>query len=110
MGSLRFYRRVRIFPGPSVNLSKPGPSLSFGVRGAHVTVGRSGVRKAVGIPGTGIYYTSFAGRHSGFHSAHQETPLGPAEQAAEDCRAERVMTFIVVLAIVLIVLALAGRR
>lgn len=69
MGSFRFYRRVRIFPGLTVNLSTSGPSLSVGVRGAHVTVGPRGIRKTVGIPGTGIYYTSSAGYHTGVHSA-----------------------------------------
>ena len=39
MGNFRFYRRMSIFPGLSVNLSKSGPSLTVGMRGAHVTVG-----------------------------------------------------------------------
>lgn len=64
---LRFYRRVHILPGVSVNISKAGPSLSLGVRGAHVTVGRNGVSRSVGIPGTGIYYTSRSGTHTGAH-------------------------------------------
>ncbi len=106
MGSFRFYRRVNIFPGLSVNLSKSGPSLSVGVRGAHVTVGRSGVRKTVGIPGTGIYYTSYQGYHTGFHSAHQESPLSPEAQAAQDRKAEWILGAIV-LAIILIAAALA---
>jgi len=38
------------------------------VRGAHVTVGRRGIRKTVGIPGTGIFYTSSSGYHPGVHS------------------------------------------
>lgn len=74
MGSFRFYRRVHIFPGLTVNLSKCGPSLSVGVRGAHVTVDRRGVTRTVGIPGSGIFYTSRTGYHSGVHSAHRETP------------------------------------
>jgi hypothetical protein len=77
MGSFRFYRRIKVLPGVSLNLSKSGPSLSFGVRGAHVTVGRNGIRRTVGIPGTGIYYTSVSGHHTGFHSAHRETSQGP---------------------------------
>ncbi len=105
MGSFRFYRRVNIFPGLSVNLSKSGPSLSVGVRGAHVSVGRNGVRKTVGIPGTGVYYTSYKGYHTGFHSAHQETPLSPQAQAAQDRKAEWLLGAIV-LAVVLIVAAL----
>ncbi|HKD69630.1 MAG TPA: DUF4236 domain-containing protein [Candidatus Binataceae bacterium] len=103
MGSFRFYRRLKIFPGLSVNISKSGPSLSVGVRGAHMTVGRRGIRKSVGIPGTGIYYTSSSGYHTGFHSAHQETPLDPQQQAAQDRRAERIVG-IIVLAIVAIAL------
>ena len=31
----RFYRRVRILPGVSVNFSRSGPSLSVGLRGPH---------------------------------------------------------------------------
>jgi hypothetical protein len=64
---LRFYRRVHVLPGVSVNVSKSGPSLSLGVRGAHVTFGRNGVTRTVGIPGTGIYYPSRAGQHTGAH-------------------------------------------
>jgi len=55
--SFRFFRRIKIAPGVSVNLSKSGASLSFGPRGAKVTVGPKGVRKTVGIPGTGLHYT-----------------------------------------------------
>jgi hypothetical protein len=80
MGNFRFYRRLRIFPGLSVNLSKSGPSLTVGVRGAHLTMGPRGVRRTVGIPGTGIYYTSQSGYHSGIHSAHVDTPISPGQQ------------------------------
>jgi len=80
MGNFRFYRRLRIFPGLSVNLSKSGPSLSVGMRGAHLTFGPRGVRHTVGIPGTGIYYTSQSGYHTGVHSAHVEAPLSPEQQ------------------------------
>lgn len=105
MGSFRFYRRLKIFPGLSVNLSKSGPSLSVGMRGAHVTFGRNGVRKTVGIPGTGIYYTSSSGHHTGFHSAHQEVPLNAQQQSAQDRKAEWILGA-VVLAIIAIALAL----
>ncbi|MGH7249282.1 MAG: DUF4236 domain-containing protein [Pseudomonadota bacterium] len=82
MGNFRFYRRMRIFPGLSVNVSKSGPSLTFGMRGAHVTVGSRGVRRTIGIPGTGIYYTSHSGYHSGVHTAQVEHPLSDQQQAA----------------------------
>jgi hypothetical protein len=72
MGSFHFYRRKEIFPGVRVNLSKSGPSLTFGAAGFHLTVGPRGVRRTIGIPGSGLYYTSSAGYHSGIHSAHRE--------------------------------------
>jgi len=58
MGHLRFYRRVRIFPGVWLNLTKTGISLSFGRRGLTVTVGRNGIRFTAGLPGTGLFYTT----------------------------------------------------
>ena len=59
----RFFKRINIAPGVSVNLSKSGPSLSFGPRGAKVTIGGTqGTRATVGIPGTGIYYTKTLGK------------------------------------------------
>ncbi|GAB4255619.1 MULTISPECIES: DUF4236 domain-containing protein [Deferrisoma] len=54
----RFWRRIRIAPGVTLNLSKSGGSLSFGPRGAKVTVGPRGNRVTLGIPGTGLFYTT----------------------------------------------------
>ena len=57
--SYRFFRRMRIAPGLTVNLSKSGPSLSVGGRGGHVTLGGSrGRRTTIGLPGTGLYWTT----------------------------------------------------
>jgi hypothetical protein len=84
MGNFRFYRRLHILPGLSVNISKSGPSLSVGVRGAHVTVGPKGIRRTVGIPGSGLYYTSHTGYHSGVHSRHVEDPISPTAQGCAD--------------------------
>ena len=53
----RLWRRVRIAPGLSINLSKSGPSVSVGPRGAKMTFGRRGIRQTVGLPGTGLYAT-----------------------------------------------------
>lgn len=55
---LRFWRRLRVAPGVSVNMSKSGLSVSVGPRGSKVTVGRRGIRRTIGIPGTGIYATN----------------------------------------------------
>ena len=112
MGSLRFYRRVHLFPGVSVNLSKSGPSLTVGVRGAHMTMGRKGITRTVGIPGTGIYYTSHDGYHSGLHSAHHDAPVTPEEQAAANRKAEIsvIMLAVGIVAVAcLLIGALAGQ-
>lgn len=52
--TLRFFRRVRLFPGLSLNLSKRGASATVGMKGAHLTVGSSGATVSAGIPGTGL--------------------------------------------------------
>jgi hypothetical protein len=52
---MRLWRRVRLAPGVTINLSKSGPSLSLGPRGSKVTFGQRGVRQTVGIPGTGLF-------------------------------------------------------
>jgi Protein of unknown function (DUF4236) len=56
---LRFQRRIRIAPGISLNLNKKSVSTSFGQRGAHITVGPKGKRTTIGLPGTGLSYTSY---------------------------------------------------
>lgn len=55
--SFRFFQRVRIAPGLTLNLSKRGASVSVGPRGAKFTVGTRGTRATVGLPGTGLFYT-----------------------------------------------------
>ncbi|MBW7057864.1 DUF4236 domain-containing protein [Paracoccus bogoriensis] len=55
--SFRFWRRIRIAPGVSLNLSKSTASLSFGPRGAKYTVSPRGNRVTAGLPGTGLFYT-----------------------------------------------------
>ncbi|MGB7756303.1 MAG: DUF4236 domain-containing protein [Salinisphaera sp.] len=61
--ALRFFRRIKLAPGLSFNLSKRGASLSVGPPGLKYTVGTSGTRRTVGIPGTGLYYTEHGGRN-----------------------------------------------
>lgn len=53
---LRFFKRIRIFPGIYLNLGNGGISLSFGPRGLKTTIGRKGVKHSIGLPGTGIRY------------------------------------------------------
>ncbi len=76
----RFFRRMKILPGLTLNLSKSGPSLSFGPRGAKVTVGRRGVRRTVGIPGTGLFYTTTSG---GSRRSQRGSGKGAAQATGE---------------------------
>lgn len=55
--SFRFWRRVRLAPGITLNLSKSSASLSFGPPGAKYTISPRGNRATAGIPGTGLFYT-----------------------------------------------------
>lgn len=57
----RFFRRMKIAPGVSLNLSKSGGSFSLGPRGAKLTLGSRGGRATVGLPGTGLFYTTTLG-------------------------------------------------
>lgn len=60
----RFYRRVRILPGLSVNFSRSGPSLTLAARGVHVTFGPRGVTRTVGIPARIIGWTKPAAQEA----------------------------------------------
>jgi len=71
----RFFRRMKIAPGVTLNFSKSGPSVSLGPRGAKVTLaGKQGPRATVGVPGTGVYYTTTLGRRA--KTARRRRPAG----------------------------------
>jgi tetratricopeptide (TPR) repeat protein len=57
----RFFKRVKVLPGVTLNLSKSGVSVSVGPQGAKVTVGSGGANLTLGIPGTGLYWTGKLG-------------------------------------------------
>ena len=67
--AFRFFRRVRIAPGLTLNLSKRGGSLSFGPRGAKYTIGPRGRRATLGLPGTGMFYTVHESSRGGRRAA-----------------------------------------
>lgn len=76
--AFRFWKRVKIAPGVTLNLSKSGGSLSFGPRGATVTLGPRGKRFTTGIPGTGLFYTTtFERGKSRKKSASRTDPTPP---------------------------------
>lgn len=52
----RFQKRIRIFKGLTLNLSKSGSSWTVGRPGASVNLRGEKVTGNVGIPGTGLSY------------------------------------------------------
>lgn len=63
---LRFRKSIKIALGLKINLNKDSVSATVGKRGAHYTINSKGKRTAsVGIPGTGLSYTSTSGGASG---------------------------------------------
>jgi hypothetical protein len=54
----KFRKRIKLASGLWVNLSKGFPSLSIGKRGPTTNIGKRGVRATVGIPGSGLSYTT----------------------------------------------------
>lgn len=53
--ALKFRRRVTIFPGVRLNLSKQGISTTIGPPGLNLNFNRQGTYLNTGLPGTGIY-------------------------------------------------------
>ena len=51
----RFRKRIKIFPGFYINISKSGLGVNIGPKGANVSVGPNGTYVNTGIPGTGLY-------------------------------------------------------
>ncbi len=77
--AFRFWRRIKIAPGVTLNFSKSGGSLSFGPRGAKFTIGPRGKRATLGVPGTGLFYTTMlpSGRSGTRRSASSSQPAAP---------------------------------
>jgi hypothetical protein len=53
--AFKYRKRIRVFPGFYLNLSKSGMSATVGMKGLNVNFGKNGAFLNTGIPGTGIY-------------------------------------------------------
>lgn len=84
--AFRFWRRLHIAPGVTINLSKSGASMSVGPRGLKYTVGQQGTRTTMGVPGTGLFYTQTNTKRKRGGSVKGDTvyqPSGPLEPSAD---------------------------
>ena len=75
--AFRFFRRMKIAPGVTLNFSKSGISTSLGVRGAKMTFGPRGVRRTVGLPGTGLFYTETSSGSGGKRGSKRRVEAAP---------------------------------
>lgn len=75
--SFRFRKSIKLAPGVRINLTKKGvSSLSVGKRGATVNVGKKGTRGTVGIPGSGLSYSSY--------KSHSESKRQPPQALSQN--------------------------
>ena len=62
----RLQKRIRLFKGVTLNLSKSGTSWTLGRRGASVSTKDGNTTGNIGIPGTGLSYREWlTGQASG---------------------------------------------
>ena len=106
--AFRLFRRIKIAPGITLNLSKSGLSASAGVRGARVTLGPRGVRRTVGVPGTGISYTDSPSTSSRPRRSRSSTRPTDDEAHEQVSSAQGCLTIIVAIVIVAILAAIGS--
>ena len=71
----RFQKRIRLFKGLTLNLSKTGTSWTIGGRGASVNIKEGKATGNVGIPGTGLSYRSRLTDSNDAPETGTETPI-----------------------------------
>ncbi|MDA9868004.1 DUF4236 domain-containing protein [Synechococcus sp. AH-224-I15] len=88
--SFRYRRRIRLFPGLTLNLSKNGlSSISLGGRGCihNIPIERKGpARTTVGIPGTGL---SWSENHTDTNPGTPSKGFAPSEPTMADVLEQR---------------------
>lgn len=81
----RFRKSIKLAPGVRLNITKKGiSSVSVGKRGATVNVGKKGTRGTVGIPGSGLSYSSYKAHdrplRSKTRSSSPHSPVNSVDQ------------------------------
>ena len=92
----RFRKSIKVLPGVRVNVGKKGASLTVGGRGATANISKRGVSTTVGIPGTGLSYTT---QHVKYNTAPKPLPT-PSSSGDENVAMQ--------IAIALIILCVIG--
>jgi hypothetical protein len=103
----RFQKRISLFPGIRLNLSKSGASVTVGKPGLSVNLGKDGATGNVGIPGTGLSYREKIG--SDRISAQEDVLNQPEQNDQADAGGSGVWKWLFFVAVVVIVVLLAAR-
>ena len=91
--SFRLRKRIKIVPGPAVNLSKGWPSLAIDGHEATLNVGRRAPRGTSGIPGNGLSWQFGGPRH--IHKAIQAQSDVKAVHAQGTAKAVEAQAYII---------------
>lgn len=94
----RFQRRIRLFKGVTLNLSKTGTSFSLGGRGARVNIRGDKVTGTVGIPGTGLSYRERLDKTT---ERPEEPPVG--QDAGRPINGWRILAILLAVMLVIVV-------
>jgi hypothetical protein len=106
MGS-RFQKRISLFPGIRLNLSKSGASLTFGKPGLSVNLGKDGATGNLGIPGTGLSYREKIG--GDLTSSQENMPNQTEQNNQTGSDGSRAWKWLFIASVVIIVVLLAAR-
>ena len=106
---LRFRKSIKIAPGVKVNLNKNSTSVSVGTKGKHYTVNSNGkTTKTVGIPGTGLSYSTTSGGNKKTPNKSKSTAVSKnTEHKKKNGCAGCLTSFLVVFGI-LFILVISG--
>lgn len=90
---MRFSKRIKVFPGFQLNVSKSGISSTIGIKGASISFSKRGTYFNSSIPGTGISFKERIGngKQEPFYNRQNksvETMLAEELQILEDKSAE----------------------
>jgi hypothetical protein len=105
----RFRRSLKIAPGIRLNFSKRGTSLSLGGHGFTKNISKRGTKTTVGLPGTGISYSTFSARKK--RASRQEDVIfePPAPSGNAPVKALKIVFFVLLAMLVAATLGTISR-
>lgn len=99
---LRFRKRIKLFPGVWLNLSKSGVSTSIGGKGLTVNLKGGKTKTTVSIPGTGLSYSETSTRNHD-DPVHQVSSIGDPAPTSATVPAVVLLVIVAVIALVFFV-------